>query len=85
MKVPDTQSMWTSELLAALNASPIGTFIVQEQQFKFTSKQFQRYLGYSEEEMLGADSMSFVFPEDRDMVRENAIQMLKGLRSDYLV
>jgi PAS domain S-box-containing protein len=59
-------------------SSPIGIYIVQDRAFQFVSPQFQKLLGYSEEELLGMDSLIPVHPEDREMVREHAIRMLKG-------
>ena len=39
---------------------------------------FQELLGYTEEELIGAYSISYVHPEDRQAVRKEAIQRLKG-------
>ncbi len=63
------------------NSSPVGIYIVQDGKFQYVNPQFQRYTGYSEDELLGTDSLSLVLSEDRNMVRENAVKMLKGLRS----
>ena len=54
---------------------------MQDGSFEFVNPQFRQYGGYSEDELLGADSLEFVVPEDRDMVRGNAVRMLKGERS----
>jgi PAS domain S-box-containing protein len=59
-------------------SSPIGIYIVQDGKFQFTNPQFQRQVGRSEEELIGTDALSFVAPEDRERVRENATRMLKG-------
>ena len=59
-------------------SSPIGIYVVQDRVFQFISPQFQKLVGYSETELLGMDSLRIVHPEDREMVRENAIRMLKG-------
>jgi len=58
--------------------SPIGTYIVQDGIFKFVNPEFLRIGGYREEELLGRESAIIVFPVDRDMVRKNAVGMLKG-------
>jgi len=63
------------------SSSPIGIYIVQDGKFQFVNSQFQKYTGYSEDELLGMDSLRIVLPEDRNMVRENAVKMLKGERS----
>lgn len=62
-------------------SSPIGMYIVQDGRFRFLNAEFQEHTGYRAEELLGADSLSLVLPEDRGAVREKAIEMLKGLRS----
>lgn len=63
------------------NSSPVGIYIVQDGKFQFVNPQFQKQTGYSEDELLGTESLLLVLPEDRSMVRENAVKMLKGERS----
>lgn len=43
--------------------------------------QFLHFTGYSKEELLGTDSLRLVLPDDRERVREYAVQMLRGERS----
>ncbi len=59
-------------------SSPIGIYIVQNGEFKFVNPQFQKYTGYSEEELLGSKSAWYIYGEDRESVRQNAVRMLKG-------
>jgi len=61
-------------------SSPVGVYIAQNRKFQFVNPQFQKYIGFTEDELLGRDSLSLVHPEDRQMVRENAVAMLKGKR-----
>jgi PAS domain S-box-containing protein len=61
--------------------SPIGMYIVQDGKFVFTNPQFLSDLGWTEDELLGANSLARVRSEDREMVRQNAIDMLKGIRT----
>ncbi len=61
-------------------SSPIGIYIIQHGKFKYVNVRFQQYTGYSEEELLAMTALRLVIPEDRDMVRDRAIQMLKGER-----
>ena len=69
------------ELFRIIRASsPIGLFIIQDGKFKFLNDIFRRATGRSPEELIGANSTTLILPEDRDMVRENAIKMLKGER-----
>jgi len=63
------------------NSSPVGIYIVQDKRFILANPQFQKLTGYSEEELLGMNSLSLVLPEDRQAVREKAVRMLKGRRS----
>ncbi|MBI2953368.1 MAG: PAS domain S-box protein [Chloroflexi bacterium] len=61
-----------------INSSPIGIYVVQGGRFQFINPQFEKQAGYSQEELLGMDALSLVHREDRMMVRENAVKMLKG-------
>ncbi|MCK4361826.1 MAG: PAS domain S-box protein [Dehalococcoidia bacterium] len=77
-----TERKQAEELFKSLtSSSPIGIYVVQDGKFQFVNAQFQKYAGYSEDELLGMDSLSFVFPDERNRVRENAVKMLKGERS----
>jgi len=58
--------------------SPIGTYIIQNGDFRLVNRQLAYILGYEEDELIGRPSLSFVLLEDRDAVRENAVRMLKG-------
>jgi|Deesub1362A_J573_1020465.scaffolds.fasta_scaffold00989_1 PAS domain S-box-containing protein len=62
-------------------SSPIGIYIVQDGKFQLINSQFQKITGYSEDELIGKHSLSLVIPEDREIVRKNAVKMLKGERS----
>jgi len=78
----NTEHKQVEELFKSLtSSSPIGIYVVQDGKFQFVNAQFQKYAGYSEDELLGMDSLNFVFPDDRNRVRENAVKMLKGERS----
>ena len=59
-------------------SSPIGIYIVQEGKFRLVNPGFQGITGFSEEELLGQNSLNLVVPEYRVTVREKAVQMLKG-------
>ncbi|MFC1924162.1 PAS domain S-box protein [Chloroflexota bacterium] len=66
------------EVLA--NSSTIGIYIVQDGKCRYVNSMFQQLVGYSESELEGMYSISLVHPEDRDMVKKNAVKMLKGER-----
>jgi diguanylate cyclase (GGDEF)-like protein/PAS domain S-box-containing protein len=61
--------------------SPIGMYVVENGKFKLINSQFEKYTGYTQDELMGTDSLSLVVPQQREMVRKNAILMLKGERS----
>jgi PAS domain S-box-containing protein len=82
LETSDTQQRQEGELFRIFRASsPIGLFIIQKGKFQFVNDEFHRLIGRSSEELIGTGSMRLVLPEDRDMVRENAIKMLRGERS----
>ncbi len=60
--------------------SPIGIYIAQDGKFVFLNPEFLRISGYEEQELLGASSLGIVHPEDKELVRENAIRTLKKER-----
>jgi PAS domain S-box-containing protein len=67
------------ELLNILRMnSPVGLFVIQDRKFVFANKEFLRILGYESDELLGTHSLDHVYPEDKKLVREKAIGMLKG-------
>ena len=61
-----------------VSGSPLGIYIVQDGKFVFVNPQLQETIDYSEDELLGTDPLSYVFPGDRDVVRTGAVLMLKG-------
>jgi len=76
LAVKETETEDLFETLA--NKSPVGLCIIQDGKFCYTNPTFQHNTGYREDELLGRDSLELIVPEDRKMVRENAIKMLKG-------
>ncbi len=76
-----TERMQAEELYQTLaNSSPVGVYIVQDGKFQFVNPQFQKYTGFSEDELMGIESLKLVHAEDREQVRESAVAMLKGNR-----
>ena len=60
--------------------SPIGTYIAQFGKIKMANPEFANVTGFREKELIEVPSLSLVHPEDRDEVKKNAVQMLKGER-----
>ncbi|MBI4296000.1 MAG: PAS domain-containing sensor histidine kinase [Chloroflexi bacterium] len=82
LETSESRQIREGELLRIFRSSlPIGLFIIQDGKFQFVNNEFHKYTGTSSEELLGTDPMRLVHPEDKSMVRENAIKMLKGERT----
>ncbi len=63
------------------NNSQAGVYVVQNGTFQFVNHNAAKYAGFSGQELVGMNSMSLVHPDDRKMVRKNAMEMLKGRRT----
>jgi PAS domain S-box-containing protein len=57
--------------------APVGVCIMQDGKFCYVNSNFPVAIGYTVDELIGKDSLEIVIPEDREMVRENTIKMLK--------
>ena len=73
------------ELLKAMcDQLPVVVCVIQDGRICHLNSALPSAIGYTHDELLGKAAEELVFPEDRDMVRESAIKMLKGqLRSPY--
>jgi PAS domain S-box-containing protein len=60
----------------------VGIYIVQHGKFVYLSQLYQKLTGYSEAELIGTYSLKNIYPDDREMVREETIKCLKGKRFD---
>jgi len=58
--------------------APVGVCIMQDEKFCYVNSYFLIATGYTVYELVGKDSLEIVVPEDREMVRENALKMLQG-------
>ncbi|HEY4670057.1 MAG TPA: PAS domain S-box protein [Tepidiformaceae bacterium] len=61
--------------------SPIGLYIAQDGAFQYVNPQFERYTGFPAAEILGTSPLQLVIEEDRLVVRDKAVRMLKGQSS----
>ena len=83
LETAESKYLREGELLRIFRTStPIGLFIIQDGKFQFVNDNFRGITGGQADELIGFDSMNLVFPEDRVMVRDSAIKMLKGERTD---
>jgi diguanylate cyclase (GGDEF)-like protein/PAS domain S-box-containing protein len=62
-------------------SSPVGIYIIRDGKFRFVNPKFQEFVGYSFQELIGMESISLIYPDDREAARENAIKMLKMQRT----
>lgn len=62
------------------HSSQAGVYVIQDKKFVFVNPYMSEHSGYTKEELIGMDSEHLVHPDDREMVRQNAIRMLKGDR-----
>jgi PAS domain S-box-containing protein len=77
-----TKTKSTERIFNTLSSgTPMGLFIIQDGNFKFVGSQFEKITGYNIEEAVDLVPQKLVHPDDSKMVRKNAIDMLKGLRS----
>jgi len=60
--------------------SPIGIYIAQDREIRYVNPRFEQLTGFSAEELIGSDPLQLVLPEDRQMVHDCAVAMLKGER-----
>lgn len=64
-----------------LDISQIGIYITQERRFRLVNREMSKITGYSQDELLKMDPIELVHLEDRAMVEENTMKMLKGERT----
>lgn len=62
--------------------SPIGMYIVMDGKFQSANSLFEQYTGYSQKELRAMSPLELVVSADREIVRANAIKMLKGERPE---
>jgi diguanylate cyclase (GGDEF)-like protein/PAS domain S-box-containing protein len=64
-----------------LEAATTGIYLLQDGQFQYVNRLFERISGYTSKELTGKYSLDYVHPEDRETVRTKAIEVLKGQSS----
>ena len=69
------------ELEHSRNSALIGSYVLQNQRFKYVNAEFCRITGYSKEELVGMPSLDLVHADYREHVKECAKQMLTGQRT----
>ncbi|MGB2798483.1 MAG: PAS domain S-box protein [Dehalococcoidia bacterium] len=61
-----------------LDTATVGIYLVQDKVLQYVSPEFEQITGYTRDELIGTHSLELVHPEDRERVREKAIEHLKG-------
>ncbi len=68
----------SAELAKALmRCAGTGIYIIQGGRFQYVNPLFQKLSGYKEKELLGVYALDLVYPDDREAVREKAVDSLK--------
>jgi PAS domain S-box-containing protein/putative nucleotidyltransferase with HDIG domain len=62
---------------ALIRSAGTGIYIIQKGRFIYVNSLFQDMTGYSETELINSNSMTLVHEDDRQMVRQKAIENLK--------
>jgi PAS domain S-box-containing protein len=80
-----TERKQTEELYRTLtDSSQVGIYIIQDGKFRFMNPRFRAYFQDGSDGTMDIDPRSIIHPEDREKVRENAINILKnGLSSSH--
>jgi len=58
--------------------SVAGVYIVQDGVFRYVNPRIAEVIGVSVNEIIGRSPLDFVYPEDRELVRENIEKRLRG-------
>jgi diguanylate cyclase (GGDEF)-like protein/PAS domain S-box-containing protein len=64
------------------NSFLTGVYIVQDHVIKMANKSVAAYSGYAKEELIGLTSGNIIHAEDKSQVREAAVDMLSGRRTE---
>jgi diguanylate cyclase (GGDEF)-like protein/PAS domain S-box-containing protein len=70
----DDLSLLAREIIA--NAG-VGIYIVQNSKFVYVSDLYRKITGYTNEDLIGEYSLKYIYPDDREKVRYQAIKCLK--------
>ncbi len=71
---------WEDLYRSLAEKSFAGVYVLVKGSFKYMNETFAAFTGYSPEELVTMKAISIIHPDDKKTARENAVQMLKGLR-----
>jgi len=82
LKTTAVDSVFYEQFNAILESGlQVVLYVIQDGKFQFVNDHAAEYWGYSKRALVGMETMNFVHPNDRERVREKAIETLKGRRS----
>jgi PAS domain S-box-containing protein len=76
------QGEFNDLISAFLNNCQSAFYIIQDNKFQIVTPQLIKLTGLSREQLLKLNPLDIVHPQDRASVKENAVKMLRGKRSD---
>jgi diguanylate cyclase (GGDEF)-like protein/PAS domain S-box-containing protein len=72
----------SAELAEALiRSAETGIYIVQDGKLAYCNTLFVKCTGFNEDELVGKCPLDHVYPDDREFVRQRAIENLKGINN----
>jgi len=77
------QALKESEELSRgmLETAAMGIYLLQDGKFQYVNRLFEEISGYTSKDLIGTYSLDYVYPDDKEAVRAEAIECLKGKRS----
>ncbi len=60
------------------NHAQLAVFVIREGRIRFVNPYVSIYTGYADEELLGMESSSLIHPDDRERIRKDAVDLIKG-------
>lgn len=63
------------------NHAQLAVFIIQEGRIRFVNPYVSIYTGYTDAELVGMESALLIHPDDRERIRTEAVELLKGKSS----
>ncbi len=76
----------SSDLFKMLASKSLtGIYLIQDGKFIYVNPKMEEICGYGCDEMIGSAALNYVFADDREMVRANAVRALKdsGPKHEY--
>jgi PAS domain S-box-containing protein len=78
----ESEKLYDEKLYKSLSiSSEAGVYILRGGVFRFANQFTASRLGLTPQEMIGKRAIDFIHPDDREMVRKEATDMLRGRRS----